>query len=218
MPSDDEARNLAPRNRSFWAYLGLVTALGLGLAGSALLHLRADDFDLMGAAFYVAAGLLVLLELRPLVTAGSPDANGVSTSTAFVFALLLHWGLAPALLMMTIATILADVVRRKAPWRTAFNVGQFAVSYAASSVTLAVLGLHPSPQSPVGATGGRLAPLSLAWAVYFGGNAGSVAPAPAWPPRPFVPAGCYDTFGGRGAAAGALTKGRSTRLISSHVS
>src|SRR4051795_5397788 len=117
MPSDDEARNLAPRNGGFWAYLGLVTAVGLGLTGSVLLRLTGTDFELMGAAFYVAAGLLVLLELRPLVTAGSPDANGVSTSTAFVFALLLHWGLAPALLMMTIATILADVVRRKAPWR-----------------------------------------------------------------------------------------------------
>src|SRR3954451_11307065 len=167
MPSDDEARNLAPRNRSFWAYLGLVTALGLGLTGSVLLHLRATDFDLVGAAFYVAAGLLVLLELRPLVTAGSPDANGVSTSTAFVFALLLHWGLGAALLMMTIATILADVVRRKAPWRTAFNVGQFAISYSCAWVALAALGLHPSPQSPVGVTAAQLVPILVGGVVYF---------------------------------------------------
>src|SRR5947208_8611314 len=177
MPSDDEARNLAPRNRSFWAYLGLVTAVGLGLVGSALLHLRAADFDLMGAAFYVAAGLLVLLELRPLVTDGSPDANGVSTSTAFVFALLLHWGLAPALLMMTIATILGDVVRRKAPWRTAFNVGQFAVSYACAWKALVVLGVNPSSSHPVTITAGQLLPILLAGAVYFAVNDALVSQA-----------------------------------------
>src|SRR3954468_12249916 len=167
MPSDDEARNLAPRNGGFWAYLGLVTAIGLGLTGNALLHLSGADFDLMGAAFYVAAGLLVLLELRPLMTAGSPDANGVSTSTAFVFALLLHWGLGPALLMMTIATILADCVRRKAPWRTAVNVAQFAISYSVAWKTLTVFGLHPSPHSPVTVTAGQLPAILAAGLVYF---------------------------------------------------
>src|SRR3954467_8841997 len=162
MPSDDEARNLAPRNAGFWAYLGLVTAVGLGLTAFVLLHLTGTDFQLMGAAFYVAAGLLVVLELRPLVTAGSPDANGVSTSTSFVFALLLHWGLAPALLMMTIATILADVVRRKAPWRTAFNIAQFAISYACAWKALDILGLHPSAHAPVTVTAGQLVPILVA--------------------------------------------------------
>src|SRR3954462_5005886 len=149
MPSDDEARNLAPRNAGFWAYLGLVTAAGLGLTGGLLLRLSGQDFDLMGAAFFVAAGLLVMLELRPLVTAGSPDANGVSTSTAFVFALLLHWGLGPALLMMMVATILADTVRRKAPWRTAFNVGQHALSFGCAAFALQALGQSPSTDHPL---------------------------------------------------------------------
>src|SRR5881409_3964418 len=132
MSTEDEARNLAPRRGApaFWTYVAVITAAGGVLATLQLRGLTMHDFRLMGATFLVVAALLVLGELRPLVTAGSPDANGVSTSTAFVFALLIHWGLAVALLMQTIATILADVVRRKAPWRTAFNVGQFAVSYA----------------------------------------------------------------------------------------
>jgi diguanylate cyclase (GGDEF)-like protein len=204
MPSDDEARNLAPRNRSFWAYLGLVTALGLGLTGSVLLHLRAADLDLVGAAFYVAAGLLVLLELRPLVTAGSPDANGVSTSTVFVFALLLHWGLGAALLMMTIATILADVVRRKAPWRTAFNVGQFAVSYACAWAALAVLGLHPSPASPVSVAAGQLFPILVAGLVYFLVNNGLVSQALALRNGSSFRTEFYDNFGYQVASTGAL--------------
>src|SRR3954447_20510661 len=204
MPSDDEARNLAPRSGAFWAYLGVVTASGLGLTLSALLRLSGANFHLMGAAFFVAAGLLVLLELRPLVTAGSPDANGVSTSTAFVFALLLHWGLGPALLMMTIATILADVVRRKAPWRTAFNVGQFAVSYACAWATLAVLGLHPSAQSPVGVTAGQLVPILVAGAVYFLINNGLVSQALALRNDSSFRSEFYDNFGYQVASTGAL--------------
>src|SRR4029078_4387459 len=75
MPSDDEARNLAPRNGGFWSYLWIWTALGLALPATALPQLTGAALPLMGAAFYGAAVLLVLLELRPLVTAGSPDAN-----------------------------------------------------------------------------------------------------------------------------------------------
>src|SRR3954470_4832745 len=87
MPSDDEARNLAPRNGGFWAYLGLVTAIGLGLTGGLTLRPGGHGLDRMGAAFSVAAGRLLTRQLRPLGTGGAPDANGVSASTAFVFAL-----------------------------------------------------------------------------------------------------------------------------------
>jgi diguanylate cyclase (GGDEF)-like protein len=204
MPSDDEARNLAPRNGGFWAYLGTTTAAGLAITVALLLHLSAGDFRLMGPAFYVAAGLLVLLELRPLVTAGSPDANGVSTSTAFVFALLLHWGLEPALLMMTIATILADVVRHKAPWRTAFNVAQFAVSYALAWKALTVFGLHPSPQSPVTVTAGQLPAILAAGAVYFSVNNALVSQALALRNRSSFRTEFYDNFGYQVASTGAL--------------
>ena len=204
MPSDDEARNLAPRDGGFWAYVGLTTLIGLGLTVGALLGLSGRDFELMGSGFYVAAGLLVMLELRPLVTAGSPDANGVSTSTAFLFALLLHWGLGPALLMMTIATILADAARRKAPWRTAFNVAQFAISYGCAWQALSVLGLHPSPHSPVTVTAGQLPAILVAGVVYFLVNNGLVSQALALRNRSTFRSEFYDNFGYQIASTGAL--------------
>jgi diguanylate cyclase (GGDEF)-like protein len=204
MPSDDEARNLAPRNAAFWAYLVATTVLGLALTGHALTHLSGADFGIMGGAFFVAAGLLVLLELRPLVTAGSPDANGVSTSTAFVFALLLHWGLGPALLMMTIATILADVVRRKAPWRTAFNVAQFAISYGFAWKALTYFGLHPAPSSPVTVTASQLPAILAAGVVYFFVNNALVSQALALRNRSSFRAEFYDNFGYQIASTGAL--------------
>ena len=82
MPSEDEARNLAPRSGRFWAYLCGVTAVGLALTAVMLARLTLHDLTVMGGAFYGVAALLVLSELRPLVTAGSPDENGVSESAS----------------------------------------------------------------------------------------------------------------------------------------
>jgi len=169
MSTEDEARNLAPRRGApaFWTYVAVITAAGGVLATLQLRGLTMHDFRLMGATFLVVAALLVLGELRPLVTAGSPDANGVSTSTAFVFALLIHWGLAVALLMQTVAAIIADTARHKAPWRTAFNVGQYALSFGAAGATLWVFGLHPTPLHPLSVHGGDLPGIAAAGIVFF---------------------------------------------------
>ena len=53
----------------------------------------------MPASFWVVAALVLLGELRPVRTAGSWDAQGTVTSTAFVFAIMYMWGLWPALLL-----------------------------------------------------------------------------------------------------------------------
>jgi diguanylate cyclase (GGDEF)-like protein len=185
MPSDggvlrapgDQARNVAPRNGPYWAYLSLVSVAGAVLIVTSLAGLTSHDFAAMGSSFIVVAALLVLTELRPLMTAGSPDANGINTSTAFVFALLIHWGLAVARLMQTVATILADAVRQKAPWRTAFNVGQYALSFGAAWWVLRVLGHHPSPVAAMTVDGPALPALAAAGTVYFFLNNGFVAQA-----------------------------------------
>src|SRR3954453_21895451 len=163
----DSSRNHAPSSGPFWAYLTIVTGAGVALIGSSLMRLTGHEFMLMGASFIVVASLLVLCELQPLVTAGSPDENGISTSTAFVFALLIHWGLGVALLMQTVATILADALRQKAPWRTAFNVGQYGLSFAAAGGVLLLFGDNPSPAHPLSVHGGSLPAIAFAGAAYF---------------------------------------------------
>jgi diguanylate cyclase (GGDEF)-like protein len=172
MSTEDEARNLAPRRGAtkFWSYVGTVIGVGGALVALALNTLGGGDFRLMGAAFLVVAALLLLGELRPLVTAGSPDANGVNISTAFVFALMLHWGLAVALLMQTIATIVDDTVRRKAPWRTAFNVAQYSLSYGLAAGALWAFGDVPSPSHPFAVTGGALPAVLVAGTLFFLAN------------------------------------------------
>ena len=45
--------------------------------------------------------------------------------------MLLHFGLVPAVMLHTIATLLAGLVARKAMIRNLFNVAQYALSVAA---------------------------------------------------------------------------------------
>ena len=65
MPSGDEARNHAPRSTAFWAYLGVITSVGVSIIVSLLMGLGSHDFNVMGSAFVVVASLLLLCELRP---------------------------------------------------------------------------------------------------------------------------------------------------------
>jgi diguanylate cyclase (GGDEF)-like protein len=200
----DEARNHAPRSMQFWAYLGTVTVSGIVLVCSLVLNLGGRDFTAMGSTFVVVAGLLVVCELRPLVTAGAPDANGVSMSTAFVFALLIHWGLAVALLMQTIATILADTVRQKAAWRTAFNVGQQALSLGAAWAALWVFHQDASPFAAFSVDGKKLVGLVIAGLFYFLINNGLVSEALALRNRTNFRAEFFSNWGYQVAANGAL--------------
>jgi diguanylate cyclase (GGDEF)-like protein len=200
----DEARNLAPRSMPFWAYLGAVTVAGISLVCLLALRLGWRDFSAMGSTFVVVAALLILSELRPLVTAGSPDANGVSTSTAFVFALLIHWGLAVALLMQTIATLLADTVRQKAAWRTAFNVGQQALSFGLAWTALWVFHQSASPLAPLSVDGRQLVGLVVAGVLYFVVNNGLVSQALALRNRSGFRSEFFSDWGYQVAANGAL--------------
>ncbi|WP_141846849.1 putative bifunctional diguanylate cyclase/phosphodiesterase [Lapillicoccus jejuensis] len=120
------------------------------------------------AAFVMTAGLLVLLELLPLVAGRGHDPQGVVMSTAFLMALLFLWGVWPAMLGVGIASLAADLRARKQWWKVLFNPAQYAVSVGAAY--LVILAVHGS----VGLDHAlpRLSPdallwIPLAWVVYY---------------------------------------------------
>ncbi|MGZ6827004.1 MAG: hypothetical protein ACXVGH_09435, partial [Mycobacteriales bacterium] len=162
----------------FRAYVGLVA-----LAGLVVLVVVVPRDDLvgsvprLGAASFLLGGLLLVSELRPLLTAGSRDGNGISVSTAFVFAVLLRYGLPLALVLQTLAVLLADGSRRKAPWRIAFNTGQFALAWAAAAAVMAQHGRATSTGHPLPLSGRDLLPALAGGLVYFAVNQVLVARA-----------------------------------------
>ena len=83
------------------------------LLGLSVSRLTADEAVALGAPFALIAGLVLLAELRPVVTAGAYDPQGVTISTAFVFAILFYWGPWPALLVHGLGVVLGEIAKRK---------------------------------------------------------------------------------------------------------
>jgi diguanylate cyclase (GGDEF)-like protein len=150
MLEDPHARNRGPRRGKhvFFAYISVVIALGWTLILWSLSRLTFSDFSAMGAGFALMATFVLLAEMRPLLVAGSPDSNGVTITTCFVFAMLFHWGLPVAILVQTVATVVGDRAQRRVWWRMAFNTAQYAVSWAAGGIVLSLAGAHGTPHVP----------------------------------------------------------------------
>jgi diguanylate cyclase (GGDEF)-like protein len=148
----------------------LVTCAGLAVLAAALGTADLGRLPVLGTAFWVVVGLLVVCDARPLFIPGSRDANGVVLSTAFVFALLLRYDLGLALAVQTFAVVVSDLGRRKPLWRTMFNIGQYALSWLSAWLVLVALGGTGSMRHPADLTGSLLLHAVLAAVTVFAVN------------------------------------------------
>jgi len=106
----------------------------------------------------------VLMESLPILTKVSGGTQAVTTAEAFAFAILLGWGTTPAVIAMLAAVLVSDVLRRAAPEKVIFNVGQYALLMAVAGGVYELLG----GDRPFGAD--DLAAFAAAALVYFFGN------------------------------------------------
>ena len=151
---------------AWWAYLTLIFVASGSLIAVSVRALTHDHLTGSTSAFVLVAALLVLGELRPVVASGSYDPDGVSLSTAFVFAILLIWGPAPAIILQFAGISMREVLMRKSWWRVIFNAGQYAICLATASLVLGFFGISPSLAAPHEVTGGTLLGLVVAAVVY----------------------------------------------------
>ncbi len=201
--ADTTSRNVAPSGIRR-LYMSLVTVAGLLLCLVAVARLSPRDVSSMGLPFLVVAVLLLLAELRPLIMPDTSDANGVTTSTAFVFALLIAFGLAPALLLQTVGTVVSDRLHRRAWWRTAFNAAQYDLSWGAATAVLWLLGDRPTATHPLHLDGHHLPAVVLAAAAYFAVNNLLVSQAVAFLEHCTLRAAFFDDFGYQVASNGSV--------------
>src|SRR6478735_2732004 len=121
----------------------------------------------MPGAFFMIGALLILGEMRPVVMSGR-DPYGVVTSHEFVFAILYIWGIAPAIVLMAVATLTSELVRRKEPWKIFFNAGQYVLSIAACWPVMLAFGVAPSTSDPTTSlVGSDVVWIVLTWIVMF---------------------------------------------------
>ncbi|MGB8650983.1 MAG: EAL domain-containing protein [Mycobacteriales bacterium] len=153
--------------RAFQLFVGAVTVLGVLVTAGVIVTADPTAVPHLGAAFWAVSGLLLLSEFRPLFTAGSRDVNGVVLSTAFVFAILLRYDLPLALALQALAVLISDSTKRKALWRTGFNVAQYSLSLASAWAVMYLLGHRASAAHPLVLNGHDLAYVLAGSATFF---------------------------------------------------
>jgi diguanylate cyclase (GGDEF)-like protein len=123
--------------RSFTLYLRLVSAAGVTVL-LVLAVVGIDDLGPTNAAFWVLAGLVLVGELFPIQIHGQVGEENFSTP--FGFAILLVYGLPEAVAVQVLASLAADLFRRRPADRVVFNVAQLAISWVAAGLVLEAAG------------------------------------------------------------------------------
>jgi diguanylate cyclase (GGDEF)-like protein len=171
MKDPNDTRNIGPRIGSpLWIYLSTVTVAGLVFLALGLRRLDGLRELASHPLFWLLAALIVVGEMRPIITPGRSSTEAPLASLTFSFAALLFWGFGVAVLLRAAATLLVGLAQRRAVHRSVFNVAQVTLATAAAGLTLAATGIRPSPSMPWILAGSQLPKVALAALAYFAVN------------------------------------------------
>ena len=131
-------RNSVPPARAtgFFGFVWTVVGLAALLCAPPLWALP-DLLPRLPAAFWVMAALAILADARPFARAAQRQGSTVFPATCFTFAILLAWGLAPAVAVQAVAALVSGVRAGHARWRIIFGAAQYACALAAASAVTA---------------------------------------------------------------------------------
>jgi diguanylate cyclase (GGDEF)-like protein len=153
-------------------YVNAVIASGLGLLAYLSISHGSDLVRHGSIGMWALVGAVVVGELVP-IKLGTGEGE-VAPSTTFTFALLLSTGLAAAAVAVAVASGISDLIDRKRPSRSAFNVAQYVLAIGAAGGVLLAAGVLPHHEE---FTAGDLPAILAAAAVFFVVNTGLVAGA-----------------------------------------
>ena len=145
--------------------------LGWALIAAAVFYTVTTPSVEDAPAFAMTAGLLIILELLPLVQGRGHDPQGLVMSTAFVCAMLFLWGVWPAVVSVVIASMASDLRAGKSWWKVMFNPAQYALSVGAAYLVMLAAGQPVSLSHPLHTLDiSDIAWMSPAWIAYFAIN------------------------------------------------
>jgi diguanylate cyclase (GGDEF)-like protein len=166
------------RRALFSAYVTVVVLAGTAALVAIALTAPAHGYAGADVATWLVGAFVVLDVLQPLVMPARFDAEGLPIAVAFLLALTVTTGPLLPLLLVSAATVLSDLGRGRAPWRTAFNAGQYVLSWAAAWLVLWPFGVADTGvHGVVSLQGGHLGGIVLAALTYFLINNGLVSVA-----------------------------------------
>ncbi|MEU5720643.1 EAL domain-containing protein [Micromonospora sp. NPDC047738] len=128
-----DPRNSVPPGRGtpFFGFVAVVGVLAVLVSAGPLAGLPERLSD-MPPAFWTMAALAVACDARPFVPPGRRRTSAVFPSTCFTFAILLGWGLGPAVAVQAVAVAVSGWRLGYALWRTGFNAAQYACALGAA--------------------------------------------------------------------------------------
>ncbi|HEY2443621.1 MAG TPA: EAL domain-containing protein [Streptosporangiaceae bacterium] len=173
MKDPNDTRDITPRAGSpLWVHLTVVSVAGFAVLCLATASLSLADVHRLvrSPLLWTIAVLIMVGELRPIITPGRSGPDAGVASVTFSFAALLYWGLPVAALLKATSMLIAGTANRKAPFRTVFNAAQDVLALGAAWLALGMMGIHTTPGHPWAATGAQLAGVGLAAVAYLAVN------------------------------------------------
>jgi signal transduction histidine kinase len=152
------------RSSALHAYVLAVSAVGLCLVAVLAVANGPTTMLQQPPLFWVLLVSLVVIESLPILSKVSGGTQEATTAEAFAFAILLGWGTTAATLALALAVLVSDLLRRAAPEKVLFNVGQYSLLMAVAGGVYEVLG----GGRPF--TAGDVPAFAAAALIYFAGN------------------------------------------------
>ncbi len=170
MKDPNDTRDIGPRVGSpLWIHVTVVTVAGLAVFVWAMSMVSLSGLRLLASQplFWIIALLVVVGEMRPIVTQGRSGFQSPVASITFSFAALLFWGFPVAVLLRAVASLAVEFAQRKAPHRCLFNAAEITLGTAAAGLALWLTGIHPAASHPHQPSGSDLPGALLAGVAYF---------------------------------------------------
>jgi signal transduction histidine kinase len=128
------------RSSALFAYVLAVSAVGLALVVLLVLGSGPATVLQQPPQFWVLLISMVVIESLPILSKVAGGTKYVTTAETFTFAILLGWGTTQATLALVLAVVVSDLLRRAAPEKLVFNVGQYSLLMALAGGVYELLG------------------------------------------------------------------------------
>jgi signal transduction histidine kinase len=152
------------RSSALHAYVLAVSAVGLCLVVFLAIGDGPAALLEQPPLFWVLLASLVVVESLPILSKVSGGTQQATTAEAFAFAILLGWSTTAAVFALILAVLVSDLLRRAAPEKILFNVGQYALLMGVAGGVYELLG----GDRPLAAL--DVPAFAVAALVYFVGN------------------------------------------------
>jgi diguanylate cyclase (GGDEF)-like protein len=154
----------------FFSFVTAVVLVGAAITALPLAQVPGMDLPL---SFWIIAGLATVADARPFTPPGRRETLVVFPSVSLTFAVLLAWGLGPAIAVQAAALAVYSWRMRHVWWRAVFNFGQYGLALGAADLVLRLADLRPYPAAgPL--TLGAVVAVLLAGAAWFAVKYGTV--------------------------------------------